>query len=125
MASLRKQIEKNFSGLKGLIKDDEIYEFYISLIEYFTREKINKTKLSLSKLSDDYTRPDIKCGYPPKYPFRNMKVGDSFIWKDDYSRYNMAVAGNAARAWGKIQKPPRKFSTRKTEDNKIRIWRIE
>lgn len=60
-----------------------------------------------------------------RYPFREMEVGDSFTFNLEYSRENMSLASNAGRSWGKTQTPVKKFIVRKTEDNRIRIWRIE
>ncbi len=60
-----------------------------------------------------------------KYPFGDMKINDSFIINKEYSRENMMVAGNAARAWNKQKGFDRVFSTRKTKNNQIRIWRIK
>lgn len=58
-----------------------------------------------------------------KYPFEEMEVGDSLIFCD-YSRHNLTLASNAARNWARKGKHNYKFSIRKTDDNKVRIWRI-
>lgn len=58
------------------------------------------------------------------HPFDKMQVGDSFII-GDYSVKNMRKFSNRARYWAKRKKNGYIFSTRKTEDNKIRIWRIK
>lgn len=60
---------------------------------------------------------------PQKYPFREMKVGDSFII-NDYSRLSMQKAGNAARNFAKKAGLNIKFCSRK-EGDKIRIFRIK
>ncbi len=63
---------------------------------------------------------------PCIYPFREMKVGDSFLYDKPYSRSNMSNFSNNARNW-KNQSPDCKhylFTLRKIEGNKIRIWRI-
>jgi len=60
-----------------------------------------------------------------KYPFEEMEIGDSFIINKEYSRENMALAGNAARSWNKKSEKNYVFSTRKTKNNQIRIWRIK
>lgn len=59
-----------------------------------------------------------------KYPFKIMGVGDSFCY-GKYSREEMTKISNAARIWAKEVGSSFKFSCRKTEDNKIRIWRVE
>ena len=59
-----------------------------------------------------------------KYPFGDMNVGDSFIY-DEYSRKNQCLISNAARNWVKKAQNNWIFAVRKTEDNKIRIWRIK
>ncbi len=59
------------------------------------------------------------------YPFGEMEVGDSFIIADVYSRDAMQKKGNAARNWSNNGGHNAKFALRKTEDNKVRIWRIK
>lgn len=59
-----------------------------------------------------------------KYPFREMNIGDSFIFKE-YTRTNMSLASNCARNWGKKQNPVKTFCVRKTDDNMIRIYRTK
>lgn len=60
------------------------------------------------------------------YPWREMSVGDSFIY-GEYSRKGMTKASNCARNWVSKSNDCTdwKFSCRKTEDNKIGIWRIQ
>jgi len=58
-----------------------------------------------------------------RYPFKEMEVGDSFIF-DDYDRVRMSSGSTAARIYGSNQDPVKKFATRKM-GNKIRIWRIK
>lgn len=60
-----------------------------------------------------------------KYPFGQMNIGDSFIISEEYSRESMSKYSNAARNFGKTQNPVMKFSTRKVEGSKIRIWRVK
>jgi hypothetical protein len=61
----------------------------------------------------------------PKYPFSQMEVGDSFIYATIYNRYASVKVSNAAHNWCKKQPEPKpKFSTRKTKDGMIRVWRI-
>ena len=60
-----------------------------------------------------------------KYPFKEMGIGDSFIISNEYSRALMTKYSNAARNFGNIQNPKRKFSLRKVEENKLRVWRIK
>ena len=61
----------------------------------------------------------------PKYPFAQMEVGDSFIYSTIYNRYASVKVSNAAHNWCEKQPEPKpKFSTRKTKDGQIRVWRI-
>ena len=61
----------------------------------------------------------------PKYPFAQMEVGDSFIYTTIYNRYASVKVSNAAHNWSiKQQDPKPKFTTRKTKDGQIRVWRI-
>ena len=69
--------------------------------------------------------PVSGIGRPRKYPFKEMNIGDSFIIYEKYSRLNMSLMGNAARNWSKKGNYGYKFTLKKTEDNKIRIWRKE
>ncbi|UII80033.1 hypothetical protein [Flagellimonas sp. CMM7] len=71
-------------------------------------------------------RPAEKLKPLCKYPWRGMKVGDSFIWPKNYTRMEMNKASNAGRNFCKGSKDCKdwKFSTRKVDGNKIRIWRI-
>ena len=64
------------------------------------------------------------AGKPCKYPFSKMEVNDSLIF-GEYTKHNMSLAANAPRNWAAKANPTWKFVTRKTEDNKIRIWRVE
>lgn len=62
-----------------------------------------------------------------KYPFRDMKVDDSFFVasKDIKSkRRPIDVVAGAVYAWVKSNKSDRKFSCR-TVDNGVRVWRIK
>lgn len=65
-----------------------------------------------------------KRGKAVVYPFSEMKVGDSFIYKE-YSRTNMTFISSAARSWKRNNHSDWQFSCHKTEDNMIRIWRIK
>ena len=56
-------------------------------------------------------------GAPPKYPFRDMEVGDSVLFPEAQQKI---VA--AAHVHGKFT--GKKFKTRSTEDGGVRIWRI-
>ena len=66
---------------------------------------------------------------PPIYPFSSMEIGDSFLYDEPYSRYNMSKISNAARNWATKTDEKKcrnwRFSTRKVNDNQIRIWRIQ
>lgn len=54
------------------------------------------------------------------YPFPDMQIGDSFsVPSSKYQNLN-----GAARAYEK-KNPGTKFTTRKMQDNEIRIWRVQ
>ena len=57
---------------------------------------------------------------PKKYPFEEMKVGDSFAVPADVKRITIAVAANR---YGKAHKMV--FSVRQMPDKTFRCWRIE
>lgn len=62
--------------------------------------------------------PEPKKGGPRKFPWRFMKIGDSFLVEGDRNQSNIsALASQAARRLNM------KFTTRK-EDSGIRVWRI-
>jgi hypothetical protein len=58
-----------------------------------------------------------------KYPFLEMKVGDSFI-ACDYDRAKAQSLTQYSNLTGVKFMNGAKFICRKTEDNKIRIWRV-
>jgi hypothetical protein len=57
---------------------------------------------------------------PNRWPFAEMKPGDSFAIPEGFQRQSVAVA---AMRYGKKHKM--KFSTRKMPDNTYRCWRTE
>lgn len=61
------------------------------------------------------------------YPWREMEIGDSFLFDKDYTIPNMRSKSNAAINFCYKSKGCKewKFAVRKVEDNKIRIWRIK
>lgn len=69
--------------------------------------------------------PIPKVGRTRKYPFQEMEIGDSFLYDKEFSRENMTLISNAARAWSNKGNYGYKFTVHKTEDNKIRIWRVK
>jgi hypothetical protein len=72
-------------------------------------------------------------GAATKYPFAEMRVGDSFaVSLSDYAgrgktptteRIQTALS-NSARNYAKMRDPRFKFATRKVDAATIRIWRI-
>jgi hypothetical protein len=60
-----------------------------------------------------------------KYPFPDMEIGDSFIFSEIYSRELMNRSLSTARTWATYRKNGWKFEARKTDDDKIRIWRVK
>lgn len=78
-----------------------------------------------SKLSENLSAVALqKRSKQNSYPFKIMKVGDSFLVDTDYSRELMRKYGTAARLWAKHAKNGWNFTSRKTEQG-IRIWRIK
>ena len=58
------------------------------------------------------------AGRKPKYPWREMQVGDSFFAASDKKLFSTTKAGQSLNM---------KFATRKTEENGVRgfrVWRI-
>jgi len=58
--------------------------------------------------------PTSSSGRPPKYPFRTMEIGDSFLARSK----EIGGVCNTSRY------KPKKFISRTTEEG-LRIWRIE
>ena len=72
---------------------------------------------------------EIEKGVPipagrTKYPFAGMKVGDSFVVKDEHgcSIDTLMVRMRGACAWAHGKHPDRKFIVRR-EGGAIRVWR--
>ena len=63
--------------------------------------------------------PEAKCDLTPKYPWRTMEVGDSFLVTDEKGKKSV---GGGTNTMGK--KLGRKFTTRVVEEG-IRVWRVE
>jgi len=63
---------------------------------------------------------DSNVPLPTRYPFAQMKVGDSFLVPSDVTREAVAVA---ASRYGKAHNM--RFSTRKLKDGSFRCWRLE
>ena len=59
-----------------------------------------------------------------KYPFLEMEVGDSFI-AEDYDRRRLQSLSQYSNFVGLKSMNGAKFICRKTENNKIRVWRIK
>lgn len=70
--------------------------------------------------------PEITRQGVKKYPFEKMKVGDSFLFINDYKNNRIACQRIVAIAatWVKRHGSKKKFSAR-TRKNKVRIWRIK
>lgn len=58
-----------------------------------------------------------------KYPFKYMKVNDSFLYSKDPSRKSYARADQSVRYWNK-KLPERKFEMRRYKGT-IRVWRTK
>ena len=63
---------------------------------------------------------DKNVPLPQKWPFQDMKVGDSFLVPDDVQRTTVSIA---AMRYGIKHKM--KFTVRLTEDRKLRCWRTK
>lgn len=62
------------------------------------------------------------------YPFlRDMEVGDSFLTEFEYSRANMTKVSNRLRNFARKSNDCKdwKFTTRKWEENKMRVLRLK
>lgn len=69
-------------------------------------------------ISGEYNRPH-------KYRFGDLKVGESYICADNYSREMMTKVSNAARIWSKKSGKNMKFRFNKTFDKKIKVTRTK
>lgn len=69
--------------------------------------------------------PENKRGKPNKYPFPDMKIGDSFLFTENLKdkRKSIQHASAAANTWKKVTASKFKFSCRLVK-NGVRIWRI-
>lgn len=84
------------------------------------------TFVQMFKIEKNIKRSKIKMS---KYFFKKMKIGDSFIINEVYTRTNMQAGFAAANAWNtKCNGKKWKFSIRKVKEDdqfKVRIWRIK
>ena len=83
------------------------------------------------KIEKNVPIPD-KCpndgrGKKSKYPFEKMEVGDSFLHDEPYSHAAQTRLHNAARNFKNYHRDKFdwKFTVRKVEGNKIRVWRVK
>ena len=69
--------------------------------------------------------PDPECGVKSKYPFADMKIGDSFLmpYADKTPVKQRMVLIHAIRHFRR-KHPDRTFATRQ-QDTGIRVWRTE
>jgi len=64
-------------------------------------------------------------GQPAKYPFGSMEVGDCFD-AGTYERKRMqSIYGSVYFYMGKKENKKKKFSCRKTADNRMKVWRVK
>ena len=71
--------------------------------------------------------PGNKSGYKNNsilFPFKNMEVGDSFLYCIEISEGKQRSVANAARNWARSLNNGWVFTARQTE-NGIRVWRIK
>ena len=79
------------------------------------------------KIEKNIERPDPKVGPIPKYPFREMKVGDLFFIPVADVAYRLKAGSavrNAALMARVRDKTIGRFSSRMV-DGGVRVWRIE
>ena len=69
------------------------------------------------KIDSGIQFPDLRS----KYPFHDMEVGDSILFKDRPAADNARVS---AMRYTKAHNPAWKFSLRKVE-NGFRLWRVK
>jgi hypothetical protein len=72
------------------------------------------------KIEKGIESPKVKNA---KYPFSKMEVGDSVVMAEIYTRALAQKYFTAAKNYG--TRWNKKFSAKKTEDGKLRIWRIK
>lgn len=60
-----------------------------------------------------------------KFPFKSMKVGESFDAGDYSTDLARSIAGNISYFLKRVGNKSKKFSCRKTEDKKLRVWRVK
>lgn len=76
------------------------------------------------KIAKNIPLPQRMTAKKNKYPFSEMKKGDSFLF-DKYTQRGMAIICQHANYFCKSRKPKWKFCTRKTDNGMIRVWRIK
>ena len=72
----------------------------------------------VKNIEKDICMPKGMRGRPPKYPFRDMEVGDSFVVLNKGSSIH-SVCKEASDSLS-----PKVFKARKEIDFKYRVWRI-
>ena len=92
-------------------------------IEKFLRARLQHDKVFIHKV---IINNSVTKERSSKYPFRNMKVGDSYIYPKVYTRENQIFAANAAGSFARNSKDCQhyKFTTKK-DGNQIIITRIK
>lgn len=68
------------------------------------------------KIEKGVELPDKSSGRPPKYPFAQLEVGDSFLAD---KKVQTTLGGYRRRH------PEKKFVTRKVTEDKVRVWRTQ
>jgi hypothetical protein len=76
------------------------------------------------KIEKNIPLPAKRSNLRVVYPFSEMEVGDSFI-VGEYSKGKMACVLSSANSWSRYWNKNYQFTARRTEDDKIRIWRIK
>ncbi len=68
---------------------------------------------------------DLPGGFKTKYPFSEMKVGDSFEIGEYSANRMRSMYGSITYFLKRVENKKKKFQLRKTDSNTIRVWRIK
>ena len=60
-------------------------------------------------------------GASVKYPYHLLEVGDSFLYPEGFKE----MLARRYTSLQSVKMKPKKFSARKVEDGRIRVWRVE
>jgi len=60
-----------------------------------------------------------------KYPWQDMKDGDSIVVEEAYAKGKGSAAGSSAQSWLKRNRPGWSAVARREDDDLCRIWFVE